>query len=226
MLTDKTKNLPKPITRRRYYMADEVKMHNSPNDCWVTIFHDVFSLTDLIQENYGYLIDPLIKEAGNDISHWFDHITKDPKELIIKNTCLQGYYLPHGNCLNIPPDLPDSSWNYNFTVPWWKNEKYKIGKLTKKQRKIRIINVLSNQDDIIEVCSEETIYEILDRYLSLNEHAASYTWKRLQRPLDMELTLGENDIPDETSDFISLDIDPDEYIPAIHIYYNDDLTEA
>ncbi len=60
----------------------------------------------------------------------------------------------------------------------------------------------------------------------MNEHAESYTWKRLQRPLDMELTLAENDIPDETNDYISLDIDPEEYIPAIHIYYNDDLTEA
>ena len=122
--------------------------------------------------------------------------------------------------------MPDSSWNYNFNVPWWKDDKLKIGKLTRRQRKIRIINVLSNQDDVIEVCAEETINEILQRYLPLNEHAASYTWKRLQRPLDMELTLSENDIPDETLDYISLDIDPDEYIPAIHIYYNDDLTEA
>ncbi len=42
----------------------------------------------------------------------------------------------------------------------------------------------------------------------------------------MELTLEENEIPDETDDFIGLDIDPEEYIPAIHIYFNDDLTEA
>ena len=62
--------------------------------------------------------------------------------------------------------------------------------------------------------------------LKINDHANSYTWKRLQRPLDMELTLAENDIPDETEEYISLDIDPDEYIPAIHIYFNDDLTEA
>ena len=34
--------------------------------------------------------------------------------------------------------------------------------------------------------------EILDRYLELNEHAASYTWKRLGRPLDMDKTMEEN----------------------------------
>ena len=33
--------------------------------------------------------------------------------------------------------------------------------------------------------------EILDRYLELNEHAASYTWKRLGRPLDMDQTMEE-----------------------------------
>jgi hypothetical protein len=102
----------------------------------------------------------------------------------------------------------------------------KIGHLTRKVRKIRIINTLTSQDDIIDVCSEETINEILDRYQAINEHADSYTWKRLQRVLDMDLTLAENDIPDEYDDYLKLDIDPEEYIPALHIYFNDDLTEA
>ncbi len=79
---------------------------------------------------------------------------------------------------------------------------------------------------MIDVCSEETIYEILNRYKQINEHAESYTWKRLQRVLDMELTLSENDIPDETDEYLSLGIDPEDYIPAIHLYFNDDLTEA
>ena len=228
------KNLPPPIKRRRYYTPQEVRFHNSATDCWISMFHEVYDLTNLIQSNYGYLVDPIIKEAGNDISHWFNNLTKDvrfkftfkPKELVIKDTCLKSYYTPNGTYLNIPPDFPDSSWNYNFVTPWWKDDSLKIGKLTHKTRKIRIINVLSGQDDIIEVCSEETINEILDRYLPLNEHAESYTWKRLQRPLDMDLTLLENDIPDETQEYINLDIDPDDYIPAIHIYFNDDLTEA
>ena len=71
--------------------------------------------------------------------------------MIIKDTCMQGYYCPNGNYLNIPPDFPDSSWEYNFDLPWWKDNSLKIGKLTIKTRKIRIINVLTNQDDIIEV---------------------------------------------------------------------------
>jgi len=107
---------------------------------------------------------------------------------------------------------------------WWKQRNLCIGNLTKKVRKIRIISMLTKDDDILEICSEENLNEILDRYLELNKHAASYTWKRLGRPLDMEKTLEQNDIPDETSEFLDLNIEEDEYIPAIHLYYNDDLT--
>ena len=42
----------------------------------------------------------------------------------------------------------------------------------------------------------------------------------------MEKTLEENDIPDDRDEFISYGIDEDEYIPAIHLYFNDDLTIA
>lgn len=61
--------------------------------------------------------------------------------------------------------------------------------------------MLTDHEDIIEVPSEETIQEILIRYKEINEHAASYTWKRLGRPLDMEKTLEENNIDDETEEF-------------------------
>ena len=68
--------------------------------------------------------------------------------------------------------------------------------------------------------------EILDRFLPYNAHAASYTWKRMGKVLDMKASLTENGIPDETADCLALGIDPDEYIPAVHIYFNDDLTIA
>ena len=84
----------------------------------------------------------------------------------------------------------------------------------------------TKDDDVIEVASEETLNEILDRYTELNEHAASYTWKRLGHPLDMDKTLEDNDILDETEDFIELGIDENAYIPTVHLYYNDDLTVA
>ena len=42
----------------------------------------------------------------------------------------------------------------------------------------------------------------------------------------MDKTLEDNDIIDETEEFIRLGIDEHAYIPAVHLYYNDDLTVA
>ena len=137
------------------------------------------------------------------------------------------YYCPMGRFIHIPPLMPDSNWDPSaIKTPWWRDNSLCIGRLSEKTRKIRVINQLTKADDVIEVCSEETINEILDRYLELNEHAASYTWKRLGRPLDMDKTMEENDIPDESEDFVDLNLDEDNYIPCVHIYYNDDLTVA
>jgi len=101
-----------------------------------------------------------------------------------------------------------------------------IGSLIGKNRKIKLINMLTKHEDTLEVASEETINEILDRYLEINQHAASYTWKRLGKELNMDRNLAQNDIPDETDELIELGIDVDEYIPAIHLYFDDDLTIA
>ena len=70
-------------------------------------------------------------------------------------------------------------------LPWWKDDKYVIGKLSMKTRTIRIINTLTRHDHLLEVCQEETLEEILARYLQNNTHAASYTWKRLGKKLAM-----------------------------------------
>ena len=103
-------------------------------------------------------------------------------------------------------------------------DKYVIGLLTKRTRLIRIVNTLTKNDDTIEVASEESLNEILDRYLDINVHAASYTWKRSGNVLDMSLNLEKNLIPDEREELLDLGMQPDEYVPAIHLYFNDDLT--
>ena len=41
-----------------------------------------------------------------------------------------------------------------------------IGRLTKKVRKITLMNTLTKDDEIIDVASEETMNEILDRYMN------------------------------------------------------------
>ena len=218
--------MPKPYKIRRYYMPNDVSSHCLYNDCWVIIFGEVYDITALLQQANNKLCEPLIKAAGTDISHWFDINTKDPKLWVDPKLNIQSYYTPQGRFLHVPPPIPDCNWVKDYDVPWWKERKYVIGKLTSKVRKIRIFNMLTKHENTIEICSEDTLNEILDRFLDVNQHAASYTWKRLGKPLDMEKTLADNNIPDETQEMINLGLDEDEYIPAIHLYFNDDLTVA
>mmetsp|Transcript_46650 Transcript_46650/g.68205 ORF Transcript_46650/g.68205 Transcript_46650/m.68205 type:complete len:240 (+) Transcript_46650:105-824(+) len=214
---------------RRYYTNDDLCIHNSAEDCWVSIYNQVYDLTDLISENRGPLAQPIIEAAGQDISHWF---TKDMevKTYVDPETNLNKAFTPNGRFIHVPPLFPTTKWRTDFGTPWWKDEKYKIGQLTKKTRQIRLMNVLTKQETTLTVCSEETLMEIRDRYLEYNAHAASYTWKRLENTdfvsIDMEKTLAENGIEDESIEFEKLGINDDYYIPVIQLYFNDDLTIA
>ncbi|XP_063677975.1 cytochrome b5 domain-containing protein 1-like isoform X1 [Bolinopsis microptera] len=135
-------------------------------------------------------------------------------------------YTPQGRFIHIPPPYPSASWANDFGTPWWKDESYCIGHLSTKTRKIRIINTLTSQEHTLEVCSEETLEEILNRFYKYNKHAASYTWKYNGTNLTMTKTLEQNGVKDEDEEFYELNFNEEDWLPAIHIYFNDDLTEA
>lgn len=216
---------------QRYYTPAEVAMHNTADDCWVTFFHNVVNLTPLIKEDAGHLVQPLIDAAGTDISHWFDPITKDVRTCIDSKTELEVPFTPMGRFLHCPPTEPTSNWSSDIGTVWWRDKSLVLGKLTMRTRRIKLENMLTKQKTELEVCMEETLEEIQNRYLKYNSHSGSYTWKRtdtkqIARLLDMKLTLDENGIPDDSNDFEDLNIDPDEYIPTIQLYFSDDLTIA
>lgn len=76
------------------------------------------------------------------------------------------------------------------------------------------------------MCSEETLAEILLRYLHYNAHARSYTWKHSGTILDMSKTLVQNNVPDDDLELQDLRLDPERFIPSIQLHFNDDLTEG
>lgn len=78
---------------------------------------------------------------------------------------------------------------------------------------------------VLQVGALESMWEILHRYLPYNAHAASYTWKYEGKNLNMDYTLEENGILDEEEEMDYLNMDGTLYIPAILLYFNDDLTE-
>jgi len=88
-------------------------------------------------------------------------------------------------------------------------------------------------DVCVQVPSEETINEILYRYTEHNKHAASYEWKAVLEydvmnfiTLDMNKTLTENGVKDESQNFGAAGMELDYLLPAIHLHYTDDLTVA
>ena len=44
--------------------------------------------------------------------------------------------------------------------------------------------------------------------------------------LDMQKTLEQNGVKDEDEQFYELNFNEEEWLPSIHLYFNDDLTEA
>ena len=214
------------MSLNKWILPSEVMAHNVPDDCWVSYLGYVWDLTDLVK---GHENDPeyqpIIKSAGYDISHWFNPATGDIRTIIDPETELEVPHLPFDNLLHLPKISPGIG-TLPPENPWWKDESRRIGKLSKHPRWLRIVNTLTGLEDQIEVAGEEPINDILIRYKKINSHADSYTWKFLGRVLEMDKTLDQNGIFDESDKFARLNLDYDMYIPAILIYFNDDLTVA
>ncbi|KAF4755977.1 Cytochrome b5 domain-containing protein 1 [Perkinsus olseni] len=197
----------------------------------VSMTMHVLDLTSLLAKEWSPLCTPILKAAGTDISHWFGldeeglptpKLFNDPQ---LSN--MRAPLCPTGRYLHLPSSLPDATHREEAVdVPWWRDPQYHIGSFASATRKVSLLNVLTGQACILEVPVEETAAEISARYREYNYHTDSYTWKRLGKVLDMGKTLNENGVPDETDVLKSFDIDPDEHIPVLHLYFNDDLTEA
>ncbi|XP_047528041.1 cytochrome b5 domain-containing protein 1 [Vanessa atalanta] len=159
--------------------------------------------------------------AGKDLSHWFngDNWAHFTHPLVGSITP----YHRHGPG-NEQPVVPSTRWR-PITNPWWLDENNVVGKVTERTRPIRITNTLTGSSVTLEVCSEETIYQIMMRYLPHNYHMLSYTWRYLDRGLDYNKTLAENGIPDERDLFSEVSLPENIHIPDILLFYNDDLTE-
>jgi hypothetical protein len=216
------------FTKKRFYTWADIEPHSFAHDLWVVLFGKVLDLTELVQSHVASpLCQPLIDFAGKDVSHWFAAKSREPKTRVCPDSARRVHYCPNGRYLHVPADLPGTDPEPLADLPWWRSEKHVIGQLTQKARKVRIVNMLTHHIDIVEVPSEETVEEIQDRYCRVNDHAPSYTWKTFSiKPLDMESSLEENEIVDDTDRYESLNIPENKwYIPPILIYFNDDLTE-
>lgn len=211
-----------------FFSASEVASHNTAGDCWVTVFGRVLDLSPLVHEQRGALTQPLVKAAGTDVSHWFEEGSMQPRKVVDPDTGLLTAELHLGRYVHVPPREPLANHSTRVDRCWWEDvDRYCVGLLSQRTRSIRVVNTLTAQEDQIEVCSEEKLSDIRARYEKHNSHASGYTWKFLGRPLSMSKTLDENGVPDESDECARLRLDETaSYVPALFIYYNDDLTVA
>jgi len=217
------------MARPKYWTPAEVAMHNTEDDLWVSFLGNVYDLTSLAAGNAGdVLLKPIVAAAGKDISHWFNAETGEIRTHVDKVTGCTVAYTPKGRFLHIPPPIPVTDWSSDIGTAWWKDQNYFIGKLSRKTRTLRVVNILSSQEQLIEVCTEETMNEIQTRYMVYNSHAKSYTWKYNGKVLDMKQTLTDNGVQDESEEFYALTMDNvnEHCIAEVQVYYNDDLTEG
>ena len=146
---------------QRYYTSAEIAMHNTADNLWVTMFGKVHNLTQLVAENPGHLVQPIIEAAGTDISHWFDPVTKQVKTFIDPKTELEVPFCPMGEFLHCAPTMPTDAWSSNIGKPWWKDKSSVIGLLTVKTRKVNLFNMLTKQETVLVRCcspARATIY--------------------------------------------------------------------
>ena len=234
---------------------NQVAHHSAPDDAWVSFHGNIYDITRLISENEGPLVGPLLKNAGADISHWFnltesadesENSNGEKKKVVVVElkthvdavTNLRRPYVPHGRFVHVPPNDCSVEWDSApAALPWWQDRTQIVGRVSRDLRKIRIKNVLTRQEHLMEVPGEETLQEIQQRYAEFNWHAQSYAWRVLKRAdgphselkftdVELEKTLEENGLVDDTQTFEELSIPNDAAIPVIHLYFKDDLTVA
>lgn len=94
-----------------------------------------------------------------------------------------------GRFLHVPPPFPRSDWSNTFGTPWWKETRYCVGTLSVRTRKIRIINTLTLQEQVIEVRGGERGHKILAfSFLSLIK-LHMHVLMLYQKPIDYSVVI-------------------------------------
>lgn len=88
----------------------------------------------------------MIEAAGTDITYLFDSKSREPRTCIDLSTGLQTFYTPTGRYLHLETSETE--------IKWWKNQSLVIGRLTQKSRRIKLINMLTDHEFILEVPCE------------------------------------------------------------------------
>lgn len=203
----------------KFYLHDEVVIHNELDDAWVVLNNKVLNISHLfknVDSIYdGTLLLELLRYVGKNISDFFDE-NGQPLERISysgkKHPLLAA---------TLVESTADQSIGSTLCTFWWNNPRYEIGFVTRQERIIRIVNTLTHSSTILTVCDEDTVHVIQrkhnERFRCLNQN---YVWRKYNCNatagcLDETKTLIENGF--------SFEGQPYGVYPAIWLYYISDF---
>ncbi|XP_062551108.1 cytochrome b5 domain-containing protein 1 [Armigeres subalbatus] len=177
--------------QQRFYLRDEVVLNNTANRAWVIIHGNVFDITPLFDGNSTgspkKIHQLLLAFAGKDLSVHFDGAGR-PVYRISKDG------------VRVPEFPPVTIRNAATGKRWWDDKSLSIGRITARERKIRVINNLTFKIQELTVCEEDTITDIQKRLHRFNANANEYTWRSnidrndITGDLQIDKTLTENGI--------------------------------
>jgi hypothetical protein len=214
-------SIPTEHVFRVVYTKADVEAHCTPDDCWVVCFGNVIDATPIVRQNPGPPTAAIVANAGGDVTHWFDPVTRDIRTFIDPLSSLPTPLWPTNDpLLHCPATGPVSGAAVPPARPWWQDKQYHVGKLSAHEFRIRVVNTLTSQEHTLTVPAEDTLAAVIARYREFNINAHLYQWCRLGRPLDPALTLAESGVLDESAVDDALGIpDQNRYAPALHIYF-------
>ncbi|XP_071888328.1 cytochrome b5 domain-containing protein 1 [Anas platyrhynchos] len=210
--------------RPRYFTPREVAAAARRGRPWLSALGRVFDLEPVLRERRGDpSLRPLLEALGTDISHWFDPQTGEPRTRVDPRTGCVSFRSPGAALLGDPPPTPSSDWVP--PPPWWRDPRREVGLLSAAPRLLRLLNTLTGQQHLLEVCGEETVEDIQRRALPWNANARNYTWRSGGVTLHPTLTLEENGVPDDTPELLRLAMDPVEFATTVLLYFRDNFSE-
>ncbi|GIQ87638.1 hypothetical protein KIPB_009716, partial [Kipferlia bialata] len=114
-----------------YFTPSDVAEHCTRTDCWVSYLGKVHDLTGVIRENEPRLVEVLVRNAGSDISHWFDTETRDIKLRPDPISGLPQPWRPDGMpLLHLWTPEPSLRPVDEVDTPWWRETHHCVGTLT------------------------------------------------------------------------------------------------
>ena len=162
--------------------------------------------------------------AGKNVTNWFKS-AKELKTKVDETSGLEVPFCPQGRFLHVPPENPSTEYRTDITDPWWCDNQYVVGYLSKDERRVNFRNTLTGAENIIEVSGEERLFEIQERVKAqINNHSGGYIWRYNGVKLDMYKTLDGNGIVARAEDLAKAGMNENDWIPVINMIFADDLT--